>query len=363
MLNLKKRIVFVFLLVWTAQAQALTLNQRWFLERLSPFDGINAETLATLKNRHVLFVSGIMNELADPQVLGFKFIKSYYRSNIDAIQNELGMSYDYYGPDSGEAVDVNSDQVYAQMMRAYSRTGKPLIVIAHSKGGAETLHAILKHPEVILNGYVDRVILVQAAIGGSPIATTTENRGVLYQIVSWFVHRGVKSLETAQSQTNFDSAFSVYQDLLNQYWIKKYGGSGAMRPLHDEVSQKIFYVRAHESREKLSWGIRTVNDVCGMRLYDDGRNDGLLMLKDQKHPRIGIDLGVLSSDHIGLTVDYYSNFSSSVKKAFTRAVVSQVYAADLELEDTSRYDEEEDSSSKVAIDEGKSKEVDHREMP
>ena len=348
-MNLKKLILIAGLFSLSAiQAQALTLNQRWFVERVSPFDGLSAGVLETLKGRHVLFVSGIMNELADPQLLGIKFIKSYYRSNIDSIQNELGMTYEYYGPNSSEAVDVNSDQVYAQMMRAYSRSGKPLIVIAHSKGGAETLHAILKHPEVILNGYVDRVILVQAAIGGSPIATTTENRGVLYKIVSWFVYRGVRSLETAQSRINFESAFRIYEEQLIRYGMQKSGSRGVLRSLHDDVSRKIFYVRAHESREKLSWGIRAVNDVCGMRLHDDGRNDGLLMLKDQKHTRIGVDLGVLSADHIGLTVDYYSNFSSAVKKAFTRAVLSQVYAPDLELEDTRQYDQEEGGASKAA---------------
>jgi hypothetical protein len=325
-------------------AQALTLNERWLQERVTPFQGISSEVLDTLKSRHVLFISGIMNELADPQVLGVRFFKSYYKSNISAVENELGMTYDYYGPNSAEAVEANSQKIYSEILRIYSHVGKPLVIIAHSKGGAETLHALLQHPELILRSYVDRVILIQAAIGGSPIATTTEDRWFLYSAVSWFVHQGVKSLEVDRSRKRLESAFSVYESHLSRFLEHERGGVGDLSSLHTEVSQRIFYVRSHESQEHLSWGIRTVNRVCGMRLHDDGRNDGLLMLKDQKHPKIGVDLGVLLSDHIGLTVDYYSNISSTDKKAFTRAVLAHVYASDLELEEFLPSDDEEGES-------------------
>jgi len=336
------RLGVIFFALWSGihSAQALTLDQRWDLERRIPFQGFTPEVISILKNRHVFFISGIMNELADPQVLGIRFFKSYYKSNIRSVETELGMTYDYYGPNSAEAVEDNSEVIYEQLMRAYSHIGKPMIVMAHSKGGAEMLHTVLRHPELILRGYVDRVILVQAAIGGSPIITNTEDRGILYQAISWFVQRGIKSLEVNHSRRSFDLDFALYQERLNLLLERDQGGQGDSSALHQEVSSRIFYVRSHQLREHLSWGIRTVNQVCGVKLHDDGKNDGLLMLKHQKHPGIGVDLGVLRSDHIGLTVDYYSNISSAEKKAFTRALLAHVYSSDLELEDTSEYDED-----------------------
>jgi len=86
--------------------------------------------------------------------------------------------------------------------------------------------------------------------------------------------------------------------------------------------QRVYYVRSF--REK-----HVAAELAMSRLFlssfGSGDNDGLMLKEDMMLPD-GVDLGVLDSDHASLTVSsFLSKSSAKERKAFTRALLREVY--------------------------------------
>lgn len=308
---------------------AQTLLQRWDEEK----KGSVTEDVQIPQDRHVLFISGIMNNLA-------KLISAYYKSNIEAV-HELGLQATSYGPSSRKSIPTNAEIVYQRIIETYERHHDPVVVIGHSKGGAETLYTILEHPNLIVDGIVDRVVLIQPAIGGSPLATLEHGCSTFWMFC--FYEPNFDTLVPAVIKADFDHAFSDYEKFLHERWPSDHDIDWIQKQ-KENISNKIFYVRSEATPDELSTGVKIVLGALHSELsYEStsdgfhptwdkptlysGRNDGLVPIESQWDQRIGVDLGILESDHLGLTVDTVSKTSREDRIAFTRALFKTIYTA------------------------------------
>jgi hypothetical protein len=293
----------------------------WKQEKLNPAVLEDEGVTQILKNRHVFFVSGLMSEYAN-------LINNYYSDNIKVVRKEYHAKTTYYSPSSSVSIPKNAAKLHIKIKENYDRGGqKPLIVIGHSKGGAELLYMIFEHPELILDGVIDRVVLIQSAIGGSPLV---ENPSFRMKATSCFSNPNFKTLRPSVANKNFKHAYKVFHDFLDKEFKI---GSVLYLEKYQEISNKIFYFRSAANPEseakQISTGIKFVLAMVGKKLDKDRPNDGLLYVEDQIFPEIGIDLGILESDHTGFTGSSFSATKKKDRKAFTRALFKKIFETEL----------------------------------
>jgi hypothetical protein len=299
-----------------------SLEERWRDERNEPGSTLQSTTVDVLKDRHVFLVAGIMSELAD-------IISSYYKTQMEVLKNEFGVGTTYYGPPSWRSDVKNAAALHIKMYEVYAKERKPLIVVAHSKGAKEIFLSILRHPNLILDGIVDRVVLIQAAIYGSPLVSE-KSLAFPLSVLSWVMGPGILSLDQQRSRAELDRAFEEFET----YLVNRYGhyGPDLIEQKRKEISDKIFYVRSYQNREQLSYPIRSVRAFCRGDIRSEVENDGLLVTDEMKCDRLGVDLGRIQSDHIGTTVHinlpflrFFRTGTYEEQGAFTRALLQMVY--------------------------------------
>jgi hypothetical protein len=289
-----------------AQKTPFTLAERFDSRRRSISE---TPPMQLLGNKHVVFVAGIMNELAN-------LISNYFPDNIEAAQ-DMGASTSYVAPRSSGSIPKNAGWLYSQVKTIYADVKRPLILVGHSKGGAEILHLILDHPELILDGTVDTVLLLQSAIGGSPLAYET---GPWITLVSLFLSPDIETLKPHNAKRNFDRAYVQFCKTLREL-VPADNGQQAKKA----ISNRIFYVRSQQDPIALSSGVGFVLKVWQKSLGNAMPNDGLLPTSSQLDLRIGVDLGILAADHIDLAVSKVSVLSKQDRKAFMYAVMEHIY--------------------------------------
>lgn len=285
--------------LWCMNFSNFNLQEAWEAEIIKP---INKNDANLLKGKHVLFIAGLLGyELAD--IMG-----NYYLDNIKAVEKDLGGTSSYYSPLSSRSIPENADILYSLVMSTAREQKKPIDLVGHSKGAAEILYMILMHPELIIDGIVDHVLLIQAAIGGSPLAETKE--GFLFNIAMSLFSPNLETLTAKISQQNFKNAFQNFESALKTY-------TGYIN-YSQKISSKIFYVQSKTTSD-YSLAISILLTVMQNNLDDyEGEHDGLLPLSSQYHPDIGVPLGVLNADHADLTVSRLSNVSNKARRALTR---------------------------------------------
>ena len=334
---------YFFLKFFTAlgfASDGLTLQDRWIEEVRKPMVAVYPSTLKTIENRHFLLVGGIMNELSY-----FPYVSKYFGESIEVIQKEFHTSVSYFGPSSRVPIPDNAESIYRVVLDTFQKYGKPLIIVGHSKGGAEILYFALKHWELLVgeNPVIEKLVVVQGAIGGSPLADVRAD-SLMYPL-SIPIAAGLNSLKAQNGFMNFSEVFSEMEEGIsrklsagvNQGQLTSLGqGSVTSRldpnlDIRSQVAQKIFYVRGEQSNpHALSPGISLVLFLSRNRLQ--GQNDGLLKVEDQfllpdgVHP-FGTDLGVLpNTDHLNLVLrGYFSGSQARSKEAFTRALIQQIH--------------------------------------
>jgi len=292
--------------VLAMQPQTNNLQARWEAEIKS---SKRVDERKLLKGKHVLFVGGIMNELAS--ALDF-----YFADNISTVREDLGGTASYFGPLSRLSIPENVKNLYQIIEETYEKEKKPLILVGHSKGGAEILALLLKHFELALDGIVCQALLIQPAIGGSPLAEASS--GLLLDIMNAIFSPNLSTLTTFRANLNFDYSFIEYEDkLLNNAAILNIKKEN----LHEKISSKIFYVLSTTTESEISLGTSIILTVLQNDLSNyHGEHDGLLPVASQFDSRIGKVIGTVRSDHIGLTVSKVSKISKHDRKAFTRLI-------------------------------------------
>jgi pimeloyl-ACP methyl ester carboxylesterase len=310
----------------------LLLNDRWRQEKQIPGSTIHPQTREWAEASQAVFVPGLANGIAN-----VPFFSTYFGANIKTLKNEFKMDVSYFGPKSSLPMEKNSAHLAQYLQGLYKKTShKPVILIGHSKGGAECLLSVLKNPW-LFDRIVSHVVLIQAAIGGSEFVHEGDISYV-YRLLSLYYKHGVDSLKQGKAHQVFQKAFAK----LDQYLFETYGHLGVEHVLRKrkELSRKVFYVRSVTGpNEKLSIGLKILLSLGGYGLTATPGNDGLLSAPDQipelgvdNQIPFGIDLGVLHGDHIELTVSGpVSRGRRSDQAAFTRALMEQIHQSSFTL--------------------------------
>lgn len=282
----------------------VSLQELWEEESKYP----NERYKNVLFGKHVIFVSGIMGaELAD--IFG-----NYFPDNIESVEKELGGTATHISPSSHLSIPENAFILKAQILEIYYRVRKPLKLFGHSKGGAELHYLILTNPELITDGIVEDVILVEAAIHGSPLADRSS--GFLFGLVDLVFSPNMETLSTTVAKEYNKEIAKIFEEKIKVIANKK--GTEALK-VKDYISHHFFYVLSKTTKSKISFGVSLVQFALQDSIKDTD-NDGLLTLDAQIDNNVGIALGILDVDHIGLVVSHVSNVSRKKRKAFTRLV-------------------------------------------
>jgi hypothetical protein len=312
-------VAYLFFALAPQIVSAATL-QEWFdLELARPHSSTSPDFQERLRGKHLVFVGGIMNELAS--VVG-----NYFIDNIEVVKS-LGITYDYLGFSSAVSVPKNADLLYKSVGEIFNKMQKPLVLIGHSMGGAESLYMVLKHPELLILNQVDRVVLIQAPIGGSNLAEKFKSNWAAYGL-EYYLKKGLHSLSTDRARANFSEAFKFFQSRLEAL----FGSSDQIQYQreYERISNRVFYVRSqYDAETSLSFGLQIVLAFLREKLDDAVSNDGLLYCEDQMlktSPTFGSDLGILNGDHVEFVISgLASRSSSATRTAFTRAMLRSIY--------------------------------------
>jgi hypothetical protein len=267
-------------------------------------------------------VDGFINELAS-------LVQNYYADNIYEVK-KLGMSYSHLGYLSRVSVSDNAEKLFDDLLQIYYEKKKPILLIGHSMGGAEALYTVLRHPELMLNGYVEKVVLIEAAIGGSPLAENLKG-SLMGKAIEIGFGEGLESLRTDVANQKFSKAYSDFLKWVSPAQVA-------------ELSKNVYYSRGSVADSKnLSLGVRLIRSFCKSGVLDGTENDGILTTDAQIlnfEPKFGTDLGVVQedTDHITWVVggfwtrgmkskeEPFRGHSRSTKShAYTRALLGTIY--------------------------------------
>jgi pimeloyl-ACP methyl ester carboxylesterase len=291
-----------------------TLEQRWNREISDP-QSLSDQRLRGFQAKNMLFFGGILNGLA-------RINSSYFTDSLEALE-EMGISSEYFGPWSFKSPNRNVDAFRAQIEERYSALGKPLVLVGHSKGGLELLYTSLRYPDLVLSGKVERVVLIQAPVQGTPLADT-DHLSWLARWISIPFREGLKYLGRKIATSVLAKNYKEFHRTLEREY--GYLGNAVLLEKEKQVSDAIFYVRSKRLSNSFSPGLSIVLTVAWDSLDSLGSNDGLVLTDDQLDLRFGKDLGVLNADHLTVVISgAFSNGSLLERKAFTRALLYQLY--------------------------------------
>jgi pimeloyl-ACP methyl ester carboxylesterase len=303
-------------LFFSIDSIATSLEGQCSLEVANPGSEMTSGVKDTLQRRRVLFLTGYLGDFSS-------YLHRYFGTSIDQAQ-QLGMQTQVYSPASFGGRAQNLEDIHAEVLRVFAEDpAKPLILVGHSKGGAEALHLVLRYPELLLDGVVDRVVLVQAAVGGSRLGDY-ETLYTPFRFLMHFMPKSIKEFaDPALAKRAFRNAFKKFEKNLQARAER-----GQWRQLKNFVSNRIFYVRSWDSSKNQSAIFRLAPLIYKCDLSMFGRTDGVLTTRDQKlhgQGRFGTDLGLLRSDHGGFANGRSGNQSEARVEAFTRVILQQIY--------------------------------------
>lgn len=316
------------------QAKPKTLSQLWKLEQKNPRP-LTENIKNLLMDRHMVLVPGIMNGL------GY-WVSGYFQTINHVLETTFNTQSSYVGLWSSQSTDQNSDHLNEELRSIYQKVNKPLILLGHSKGGAEALLTLLKNPDLILDGIVDRAILIQAAIKGSPLLSSAildeaTFRQLFIKPAFFFLRGGLESLRPEVAQKFINDAYATFESKTNP-------------EERDYISSRISYIRSYTSKENIGYGVFIVLmgfpkdiDFLSPKLsffdkiattFNLTRNDGLLRLADQLDERIGSEIGIVEADHMELVLGGWAiskgiwrrrAVETTEKEALLKAIFRKIY--------------------------------------
>jgi len=291
----------LFLLGVTGAALAETFEEAYLTRRAlgNPPASESALRGAALKDKQLVFITGVLSEITP----------LYFYDVRDVLRHEYGI-YDsvIVRPKSFLSITDNSEILYKKFLEIQSTAGKPLIILAHSKGAAETVLALLHHPDLIKNGIIEKVYALQGALNGSYIADLINGKGKWKFWAQLLAVRmpGLVNLGTENARAVMGEAIAA-----------------AAPEDKEALRERLFYIRSVEA----PW--QTVFYMIGTNRYltrKYGENDGVLLEEDQLLPGLGTDLGVMHHiDHSDFVMCFpYSGAFRSTRSAFVHTWVQYI---------------------------------------
>ena len=104
------------------------------------------------------------------------FSQTLYAQMKMVLRDEVGIqSVDILRPSSVNTILENADLLARELNFIAKKHGQRLVLVAHSRGAVEVFLALLKHPNLLSQDIVAKVVLVQGAFDGSPLADFVVN--------------------------------------------------------------------------------------------------------------------------------------------------------------------------------------------
>ena len=312
-----------------------TLAENWDREVAAPMSLFSntPELLESLRQRHVVFITGVMNEFTRP---------FYFKAFRETLEQDLKMTTSRFDPSSLLTPEANA-KILNQYLQSLDHQRKkekkcgPIILVGHSKGGAEIFYTAQQHSDLILNGTVENMLIIQGAIQGSQLLQDDRAwwpiKIVKNHISPWFGN-SYQSLDTHHAIPSCKRLITEFREFckfrdpseLQKLYEPGPEGRGFARfnefekperpqpknphtedrsdshPIFKMVSNKLHYVLTHEDPENQMFLTRTGIWWCGNDLTQIGKNDGFLALEHQMHADIGNVLGEVRADHSALAL-------------------------------------------------------------
>jgi pimeloyl-ACP methyl ester carboxylesterase len=256
-----------------------------------------------LADKEIVFVAGFLNE----------FIFSYFEDFERCLEKNWGV-FDpiLVRPSSNVPPWDASDWLREKLIRINQTSHKPLVIIAYSKGAIETLLTLLKYPELVTGGVVERFVAINGAFKGSHIADLIRGEGPISASKTHreFLKRNFPGLWYSGKKEIGNKVAEVMSQV-NEDDLKA-------------VSSILYYSRSRTS------GMRTASYLLATNIYlqrNYGDNDGILLLDEQEPYGLGHDLGILNGvDHVDLVLTYpLSSMRATERYAFLDSLLKQIY--------------------------------------
>lgn len=260
-----------------------------------------------LNSYSYLFIDGILGDLT----------QDLYKNLIPYLESELpSTSVRVLRPSSFNNMEANAKWISLELK---SKKEKPLIVVAHSRGAAELYLALLKDPSLFEQASIHKIIFVQGAFSGSPLA-------------EWVTTLLQKTCPTkSPSQTSevcsFAKLFEQSAQSLNPYTAIEIR-SRYQKNLKDTAKlhfqNNVYFVRSQSSSKTTTMPLKASHAYL-KRYYNGFYNDGILLTSHQRIKGMGQDLGILEADHLSLLGSNKDSPEESI--LFFRALMAQLLFA------------------------------------
>jgi hypothetical protein len=247
--------------------------------KLANFEGIQHKNL----NLHYVFITGFGGEIA-PAIYYYSQVRQLRQMGVPASHIHI------IKPQSSRSIDENADLLKASLERI---PGK-LIIVGHSKGGAEALVFAAKNPE-FFDQKVQGMYLFQVPNRGSFLADQVMARRPVDFSQQPFWDRFMLNADIWKAKLIYKPFFregleSLTTKRSEERWAEineKYGASAAI------VKPKTHFITSvTDSPDALS------------RIMDRlvGPNDGIVPLYSQSLPEWGNVIAEIKAHHVGLVV-------------------------------------------------------------
>jgi hypothetical protein len=259
----------------------LALNSAASFSRTTADPGKNGS-----RDRTAIMIPGLYNETHPDQM---KTLRELLQ------QNEHIFKVIKLSPNSARTISENADLLNVALRTLYTENGnRPLLIFAHSKGGAEITYTLIKYPDLITSNIVDVAVLMNAALGtgfanATHITCQLPGIGLILRPCgrTYDVFGGIASLKYAAVRNNFNA--------LIQYQTERFPN------LKSLLRDKIFYIRSELASSSEIKGAKKYFYIAMKKVY--GANDSLVAVDNQKLDDIGQTLGEVHNFEHGYLVD------------------------------------------------------------
>jgi hypothetical protein len=275
------------------------------IEAKGSIESLGAGLQSDLSKYDFIMVDGIFGDLT----------QGLYGDVVTFLKSEIPQSgIKVIRPSTALSIEENA-AVLTNELRIQSR---PKVIIAHSRGAAELFLALLKSPDLLAGDNIAKVILVQGAFSGTPVAELVSS------LLNKSCSRIINPIQRAYCE--FVEAHSNALKALVPIPARQ-----IRAPLQNNMSkddqkmfqEKVYFVKSRSSFKSVHptlWA----SAAYLKREYSAFENDGLLLTLQQKVTHFGQDLGTLEADHVGLLKD--SRLKPYQSRAFMKALLTEIFS-------------------------------------